>query len=221
MTLSIMAQACGRLRTKVGTNRVDAEIASLVRTAQHGDREAFGELYERLAPGLYRYFYHRTHQAAEVAEDLTEDLFVKILGRLDRYEDRGLPFTAWVYQIARNLAVDHARRQPPQGVVAIDSAPEIAEPSHEGTIEQALHSRDLTEAMTVLTPAQREVVTLRFLQDRSVRATAQTLGLTEDAVKKLQQRGLAKLQRVLSSRPRGRGGRPVLRPNLGELTSAA
>jgi RNA polymerase sigma-70 factor, ECF subfamily len=204
-----------------GDNRVDSEIRLLVRAAQGGDREAFGELYERLAPGLYRYFYHRTNRSAEVAEDLTEDVFVKIMGRLDRYEDRGLPFTAWVYQVARNLAVDYVRRQPPHGAVSMDSAPELVEPSREGTIEQALHGCDLDEVLAALTAAQREVLTLRFLQDLSVRETAQVLGRTEDAIKKLQERGLAQSRRVLSGRPLGRCGRVPLEAGAPELASAA
>jgi len=196
---------------------VDAEIPALVRAAQHGDREAFGELYEQLAPGLYRYFYHRTNRSAELAEDLTEDLFAKLLVRLDRYQDRGLPFSAWVYQIARNIATDYHRQQPPHGVVSVDAAAELVEPSREGTIEQALQGRDLAQAMRVLTPAQYEVVSLRFLQDLSVQETAGALGRTEDAIKKLQGRALAQLRRVLSGRLLGRLNRtdvPLATPTL-------
>src|SRR2546423_11365014 len=106
----------------------------LVLRAQNGEREAFGEIYEQLATKVYQHFFHRTNQSAEIAEDLTEELFLKVLTRLDRYEDRGLPFAAWVFQVARNLLVDYFRRQPRGGFVSMDNAPELIESGQEGTI---------------------------------------------------------------------------------------
>jgi len=106
---------------------VDLEIQGLVERAQDGDREAFGDIYERLAPKVYSYLYHHTNGRAQVAEDLSEEVFLKVLEKLQRYQNRGLPFVSWVYRIAHNHLVDYFRTQPKQGIVSIDDCYDLAE----------------------------------------------------------------------------------------------
>jgi len=178
---------------------VDVEIQRLVGQAQGGDREAFGEMYERLAPKVYNYLYHHAGGRTHVAEDLTEEVFVKVLEKLDSYQDRGLPFVAWVYRIAHNHLVDYFRTLPKQGVVSIEDCYDLAEGRAERTLDQTLTNSELTKALRHLTEDQRRVVVLRFLQGMNVLETARTIGKTEDAVKKLQARGLLALRRVLGS----------------------
>src|SRR4030088_3045802 len=81
---------------------------ALVRAATSGDASAFGELYERYRDPIYRYCLSRTGTAHD-AEDLTSDVFVKALHSIDRYQERGLPFVAFLYRIARNAAIDRSR----------------------------------------------------------------------------------------------------------------
>src|SRR5438874_10321961 len=82
--------------------------AALVQAAKAGDAAAFGELYERYRDAIYRFCLARTGTAHD-AEDLTADVFVKALQSIDRYQDRGLPFAAFLYRIARNAAIDRSR----------------------------------------------------------------------------------------------------------------
>ncbi len=173
------------------------DMQALVQRARGGDRAAFGELYEQLAPKVYSYLYHHTSGNSHLAEDLSEDVFVKVLEKLDRYVDRGLPFVSWVYRVAHNRLVDHYRAQPKQGTVSVDDCYDLSEPSAERSLDQSLTHTELATALQRLTEDQRRVVVLRFLQGMTIAETARSIGKSEDAVKKLQARGLSALRRAL------------------------
>ncbi|TMG41013.1 MAG: sigma-70 family RNA polymerase sigma factor, partial [Chloroflexi bacterium] len=93
------------------TARPDGD-AALVRAAKAGDASAFGQLYERYRDVMYRYCLARTGGAYD-AEDLVADVFIRAMEALHRYEDRGLPFVAFLYRIARNASIDRGRRLRP------------------------------------------------------------------------------------------------------------
>ena len=178
----------------------DTTMQALVARAQAGDREAFGEIYEQLAPKILNYLYHRIGGSREVAEDLTEDVFIKVLEKLDRYQDRGLPFVSWVYRVAHNRFVDHFRRQPKQEMVSIEDCYNLPQGTAETELDTTLTQGILAVALQRLTEDQRQVVVLRFLQGLSLLETAAAMSKTEDAVKKLQARGLRALSRALGGR---------------------
>lgn len=186
------------------------EIQELVERAQGGDGEAFGELYERLHPDIYRYLVRHLGGRREVAEDLTEEVFVKVLERINKYQFRGLPFSAWLYRIARNHLIDHIRALPKQALCSLESGAEIAERGAELVLDRHLDQQELSYALSRLTAEQRQVVTLRFLDGLTTAETAAAMAKTEDAIKKLQARGLAQLRRILE-RARSAEGIPVLR----------
>jgi RNA polymerase sigma-70 factor, ECF subfamily len=176
------------------------DTQDLVRLAQQGDREAFGALYERFAPKLYSFFSYRLNSDAATAEDLAEDVFVRAIAKLHLYQDRGLPFAAWLYRIAGNLLIDHHRARPKHGTASIDDCQHLAEPAAERALEDSLTSAELAKALGWLTDEQRQTITLRFLQGCNVAETAAALGRSEDAVKKLQARSLLALKKALRSR---------------------
>jgi RNA polymerase sigma-70 factor (ECF subfamily) len=123
-----------------------------------------------------------------------------VLEKLDRYEDRGLPFASWVYRVAHNHLVDYYRTLPKQGTISIDDCYNLAEKEAERSLDQTLTHNELSKALKQLTDDQRRVVVLRFLQGMNILETARTIGKTEDAVKKLQARGLMALRRALGAR---------------------
>ncbi len=172
-------------------------VAELVRRAQDGDADAFAALYEEYAPQVQRFLARRLHGSADVAEDLTADIFVKVLHKLDRYDDRGQPFAAWLFRLARNHFVDYLRSLPRQSVGSIDEAAELRAPRAEASIVQMLDRHTIEGALARLTPIQREAVSLRFLDGKRVTEVAAIMGRTEDSVKKLQARGLEALRRLL------------------------
>jgi len=181
--------------------------AVLVTRAQAGDTAAFGDLYEQYSPLVFRFLRRRIDGSDEVVEDLAEDVFVKVYEKLDRYVERGLPFTAWLYRIAHNHLVDHLRSRPRYQANSLDEVAEVAERSAPSAFGQVLDQQALAPALARLTPEQRQAVELRFLEGLSVAETASTMSRSEEAVKKLQARALANLRRHLSpslatSRPR-------------------
>ena len=171
--------------------------ADLVRLAQQGDAAAFGALYEQYAPAVARYLRHRLGGPEEAVEDLTAEVFVKVYQKLGRYEERGLPFSAWLYRIAHNQLVDHLRMLPRLPAQSIDDAGEVPEHGARRGFGQVLDRQVLDPALSRLTDDQRRVIQLRFLQRLSLADTAAQLGRSEEAVKKLQARGLATLRRLL------------------------
>ena len=151
-----------------GANGTDA---ALVVAAKAGDARAFGELYERYRDAIYRFCLARTGTAHD-AEDLTADVFVKALQSIDRYQERGLPFAAFLYRIARNAAIDRSRtlKQP----LSVDGL--LQEPASKQNVE-------LEAAFAV-----EKSILLAALE------VAQILGKTEGAIRTLQHRALERLR---------------------------
>lgn len=172
-------------------------VQDLVRRANEQDRPAFAELYERYSPRIYSYLYHRLRGSSHEAEDLTADVFAKVFEKLNTYQFRGLPFSAWVFRIAHNQLIDHVRGQPRRPIVPIELAEEL---EASGGYDQGLAAVQLREAMQHLTEEQRQVVAFRFLEGMSLAQTSAAVGKSEEAVKKLQARGLASLKRVMDCR---------------------
>lgn len=170
---------------------------ALVQRAKGGDSCAISELYEQHAPRLYRYFLPRVSGHTHVAEDLTEEVFVRVLERFEQYEDRGLPFGAWLFRIAHNLLIDQRRRSPRQPHVGLEECEELDSPAAVHSLDQALDHHELVGAMARLTPEQQRVIRLRFLDGVSIADTAATMGKTEESVKKLQARALHAMRRTL------------------------
>ena len=185
-------------------------VTELVTRAQQGDQTAFASLYEQYSPLVYRFLRRRLDGADEVVEDLTEDVFVKVYEKLDRYVERGLPFTAWLYRIAHNHLVDYLRTLPRLAAHSLDDVAEMPERETTSDYTRVLDRQSLEPALARLTPEQRQAVELRFMQGMSVAETANVMGRSDEAVKKLQARALANLRRHLSPAPAApaRAGRP-------------
>ena len=119
-----------------------------------GAEPDFEEAFDRLWPRCYRLARHMTGNR-EAAEDLTEEVFLKVLERLGSYQFRGLPFSAWLYRIARNHMIDHLRSRPRQVISSLDAAPEIPEKKAELVMDRSLDRHELTYALDRLTSDQR------------------------------------------------------------------
>lgn len=174
------------------------QAAVLVARVQAGDQEAFATLYEQYRPLVYRFLRRRLDGADETVEDLTEDVFVKLYEKLDRYVERGLPFTAWLYRISHNQLVDYVRTLPRHTAQPLDLIADVPEHQTGSEYRSVLDRETLEPAMARLTAEQRQAVELRFLKGMSVAETAAQMGRSEEAVKKLQARALANLRRSLT-----------------------
>jgi RNA polymerase sigma-70 factor, ECF subfamily len=182
--------------------------AELVVRAQQGDQQAFAELYEQYSPLVYRFLRRRLDGSNEIVEDLTEDVFVKVFEKLDRYVERGLPFSAWLYRIAHNHLVDYLRALPRTSASSLDQIADVPERETTSDYARVLDQQSLKPALARLTPEQRQAIELRFLQGMSVAETAGAMGRSDEAVKKLQARALVNLRRYLTPAPTT----PIARP---------
>ncbi len=175
----------------------DADVRRLVARAQAGDRRALEELYLIHFDRIYGYL-HLSVGNPHDAEDLTIQTFIRMLQSLDRFTWRSVPFSAWLFRIAHNLVIDHfraARRwqleeQPPEPAG-------MGAPSAEDAAFDVLGREAMLELIESLSPDQKQVLMLRYAFDFSNAEVAAILGKTEGAIKSLQHRALASLQRQL------------------------
>jgi RNA polymerase sigma-70 factor (ECF subfamily) len=174
------------------------DLRRLVERAQKGDRAALEELYLRHFDRVYSYL-HMSVGNRHDAEDLTNQTFMKMLESIDRFEWRKVPISAWLFRIAHNLAMDHFRanrrwqpeEEPPE-------PKDSAERSAEDEALQSIGRRSMLEMIESLSPDQQQVLTLKFVFNFSNSEVATILGKTDGAVKSLQHRALASLQRQLA-----------------------
>jgi RNA polymerase sigma-70 factor (ECF subfamily) len=157
------------------------------------------ELYDQYRPAVYRYLYYRVGEK-EQAEDLMADVFLRVLEKLPQYRQNHVPFQAWLFKIARNLAVDHFRRVNSHPSEPLDPNLIAEQEGPEQATERHLTAQHLQDALRSLTADQCDVIVFRFLVGMSISQAAEALNKSEGAVKALQARGLEALQRTLSWR---------------------
>lgn len=176
----------------------DFDERLVVEQAQSGDQDALSTLYTFYFPRVYRYVAGRVRSTQD-AEDVTEEVFLRLVANLKRFEWRGLPFGAWVFRIARNEVVSHVRRQRRRGVPAqlSETMPDERQ-DHVAAYELQATIEVVREATAKLPPAQRDVISLRFGAGLSVAETALALGKTQNNVKVLQHKAIAKLQGMVA-----------------------
>jgi RNA polymerase sigma-70 factor (ECF subfamily) len=175
------------------------QLRRLVDRAQRGDRDALEGLYLLHFDRIYSYL-HLSVGNRHDAEDLTTQTFLKMLESIGRFRWRSAPFSAWLFRIAHNLAMDHfraSRRWQPE-----EAVPEPEPPEESAAEEEALESigrRSMLELIENLSHEQQQVLTLKFVFSFTNSDAATILGKTEGAIKSLQHRALASLQRQLEN----------------------
>jgi RNA polymerase sigma-70 factor (ECF subfamily) len=175
-----------------------ADIRGLVARAQEGDREALEELYLLHFDRIYSYL-HMSGGNRHDAEDLTTQTFLKMLESIKRFRWLSAPFSAWLFRIAHNLAMDHfraSRRWQPEEEVP--EPPGETEPSAELAAFQSIGRQSMLELIEGLSQEQQQVLTLKFVFNLPNGEVATILGKTEGAIKSLQHRALVSLQKQLA-----------------------
>lgn len=169
--------------------------ASLIARAQAGDSEAFGRLYERYVTQIYRYLRSRVSNDRD-AEDLTEAVFMRSFEALGSYQERGHPYSAFLYQVARNVLVDHYRSADEEYPLE-ESGPFVApDPDPEHRVIEADEADRLLRMMKDLPEDYQEVIRLRVLLSLPTATAAQWLDRSEGAVRVLLYRALKALRRL-------------------------
>jgi RNA polymerase sigma-70 factor (ECF subfamily) len=175
-------------------------VRELVDRAQRGDRDALEELYLIHFDRIYGYLHVSVGNRHD-AEDLTTQTFLKMLESIGKFRWQAAPFSAWLFRIAHNLAMDHFRaskRWQPEEEVP-EPPPDESTSAEAGALE-AIGQKSLLELIEDLSPEQQQVLTLKFVFNFANAEAATILGKTEGAIKSLQHRALVSLQKQLEKR---------------------
>jgi RNA polymerase sigma-70 factor (ECF subfamily) len=172
----------------------------LLERASRAEPAALGMLYDQYADKIFAYIYHRVGQA-EVAEDLTGQVFMRMLEAIRTGQGWRSSFSGWLYRIAHNLVIDYYRRRGRVTLVDIDDATPVRA-THGDPVrstEALLDREHLRAALSQLTEDQAQVITLRFMEERSIAEVADLMDKTEGAIKALQYRAVLALRRVMQT----------------------
>ena len=160
-----------------------------VARAKEGDQEALRYLYVSYSHNIYGYVRSIVRDDHE-AEDITQHVFAKLMTRIGRYDDRGVPFFAWLLRLARNVAIDHLRTNrltPTENVLDPDT-------SSSDDLDRA---ETVRSALATLPEEQRQVVILRHVIGLTPGEIADRMGRSEGSIHGLHHRGRRALQREL------------------------
>jgi len=167
------------------------EVRLAIARAKEGDRDALRLLYVRYSDNVYGYLRSIVRDDQE-AEDLTQQVFLKLITVIVKYEDHGVPFSGWLLRLARNVALDHLRRRrptPTEDVLGRDSHAD--EGAHQ-------HAQDLHDALASLPEEQRSVMVMRHVVGLSPPEIAERMGRSESSIHGLHHRGRRALQQELT-----------------------
>ncbi len=167
--------------------------------AIQGDPEAFSALYERYVKRIYNYIYYRTGSSYD-AEDLTERVFHRAFGHIQTYNNRGVPFSAWLYRIAHNLVANWHRDNSRRKEVPLEDRSTL----HDGRIHpeieivQTQEKEFLLRVIRDLPEDRQQLIILKFVEHMSNQEVAMIMGRSEGAIKSLYHRTLLSLRDELS-----------------------
>jgi RNA polymerase sigma-70 factor (ECF subfamily) len=179
----------------------DDELVKRAQIKPLGDAsgaEAIGELYDRYNEQVFRYVWARIYDRNS-AEDLTGEVFVRMVANIPKYRPTSTPFLAWLYRIAHNLVIDYYRKEENKRELHLDQVDQLLVDTNnpaDATEDKMFYNR-LKNALLEINPTWQEVITLRFLMGMSLQEVAMTLGKSVGAVKVAQHRGLKELREVL------------------------
>ena len=166
-----------------------------IRKAKQGEAASFGILYDYYTPQIYRFIYLKTSSKSE-AQDLLHEVFLKAWQNIASYDDRGLPFSSWLYQIARNRVIDYYRtKRDHSDITEVDliAAPEVS------LLDNKLSLAKVMEAIKQLNEEHQNIIVMRFVNDLSSETIAAALDKSEGAVRLAQHRALNQLKKILNN----------------------
>jgi RNA polymerase sigma-70 factor (ECF subfamily) len=176
------------------------EDGALVHRAKE-EREAFEALYVKYLKKVFTYVYYRVGNRDD-AEDITESVFLHALIHLDRYQDRGIPFSAWLLRIAHNLVANWHRNSNRRRMVDIDSAEPLHDtsPTPEEVVEDEEERREILALLETLPEERQQALILRYAEGMKHKEIGEVMGKSAGAVKVLIHRSLISLHRGLSEK---------------------
>jgi RNA polymerase sigma-70 factor, ECF subfamily len=185
-------------RFRVPKKNPTTDLGKLVELAKKGDTEAFGKIYDALVKPVYRYIYYRV--SPQIAEDLTEEAFLKAWQNLSKYKSGATPFSAWVFRIAHNLVCDHYRKNEVSSEIDENLADTKTDAMPSYHLNVRLNQVKLRQAINSLPENYQQVILLKYINEEENDVIAQVIGKSEGAVRTLQFRALEKLRSLLEEK---------------------
>lgn len=159
------------------------KLTALAVRMKKGDRKAAGTLYEELMPKVYGFFFARTGKR-EVAEDLSQEIFLKLVERIDAFDERKGRFVVWFWQVARNMLVDHYRGKRETAFSAfMENDLEALATTEPANLDHRLRYVAVRDFLGTLGDDERELFELRYAAEMSYKEIAEILGRTEGALR--------------------------------------
>jgi RNA polymerase sigma-70 factor (ECF subfamily) len=175
------------------------EQEQLIQRAKAGDSQAVSRLYRLHAQMIYRYIAYRVPTTAD-AEDLTSEVFMRMLEGLASYEITSVPFEAWLYRIASHRIADFFRKRSRQQTdVELHDSVTDDNPLPEDSLQKRQEFRRLRSALSILTQEQQDILILRFMENKSHQEVAEILGKSPSAIRTMQHRALVRLSQLLGA----------------------
>lgn len=181
-------------RTKKISKLTESELIALSKQKP----EYFGALYDRYFDKIFRFVFKRLSGNENVAGDITQQTFIKAMANLNKYEDRGLPFSSWLYRIAQNEVSMFFRQQKKNYSVSVDEN-RLMDMAGEANISSYMSMEDqekLVETLNQLSQDQQDLIELRFFQELSFKEIAEIYGITEANAKMRTYRILEKIGKM-------------------------
>lgn len=169
--------------------------SELVELAKGGDKDGFGELYERYLEKIYNYVFYRTGNHHD-AEDLTARVFFRAMAHIETYSERGVPFQAWLYRIAHNLVANWHRDSGRRKIIPLDEfvATSVRSDAPDRYTEDKQEREALLAAVRRLPEERQQLLLLKFVDGLSNAEIGAIMDRTEGAVKSLYHRTLIALR---------------------------
>lgn len=171
----------------------------LVEQAKRGSASSFGDLYDHYVKPIHRFILLKV-SSSEEAQDLTHDVFMRAWRTLPSFEHRGLPFSSWLYRIARNRVIDHYRTKKSNSrlddFLEKSSSELIADVRIEGDLDVTIATAEVHKALKNLNEEQQDVILMRFVEDLDTKEIANILDKKEGTVRIIQHRALEKLKKI-------------------------
>jgi len=173
--------------------QTSVSLDKLVASAQNGDAEAFGQIYDQYIERVYRFVYFKVGRK-EVAEDLTQNIFMKALENLSKYRNEG-SFNAWVFAISRNTVIDYYRTK--RADISLDLVKEPPAADNTQSLEIKEEFEQVFKVLQDLSEAEQEVIILHSIEQYSFSEIAEITDRTEEYLRVLKHRALKKLKEEL------------------------
>ena len=172
-----------------------SKVEKLVVQAVNGNTDAFGELYIIFVEKIYRYILYHV-KSKTTAEDITGEVFLKAWQAISSCRGKENTFSSWLYRIAHNQMIDEIRKRQRRPSLQLENIENISD--SESSVEGYLEQQELLELVDCLSPNQRRLIILKFIEGMDNREIANIMGKSEGAIRVMQMRALATLKKEIS-----------------------